>query len=198
MPSAIRWSFCCRFWPSSPLPPPKNRATWRRMDHGGHGDPGRGLRFIQESKADAAAAKLKAMINVTATVVRDGKTREVPLRELAPGRHRQAFRWRHDSRRCAGALRKDLFIIQATLTGESCRWRNSTPGKRARAFHLWSPPIFAFWARAWRAARRGLCGGNGARTYLGNIAAASPRKPSRPSFDKGIKKFTWLMLASWR
>jgi Mg2+-importing ATPase len=43
------------------------------------------LRYIQESKADAAAAKLKAMINVTATVVREGKTREVPLRELVPG-----------------------------------------------------------------------------------------------------------------
>jgi len=30
------------------------------------------LRFIQETKADNAAAKLKAMISVTATVVRDG------------------------------------------------------------------------------------------------------------------------------
>ena len=31
------------------------------------------LRFIQEARADAAAAKLKAMIRVTATVVRGGK-----------------------------------------------------------------------------------------------------------------------------
>ncbi len=34
------------------------------------------LRFVQESRADAAAAKLKAMISVTATVVRDGKPRK--------------------------------------------------------------------------------------------------------------------------
>src|SRR5262245_1022054 len=33
---------------------------------------GLSLRFIQETKADNAAAKLKAMISVTATVVRDG------------------------------------------------------------------------------------------------------------------------------
>ena len=33
------------------------------------------LRFLQEARADAAAAKLKAMIHVTATVVRDGKPR---------------------------------------------------------------------------------------------------------------------------
>jgi Mg2+-importing ATPase len=45
------------------------------------------LRFVQEARADAAAAKLKAMIHVTATVVRDGKAAEMPLRDLVPGRH---------------------------------------------------------------------------------------------------------------
>ncbi|MGB7758805.1 MAG: cation-transporting P-type ATPase [Bryobacteraceae bacterium] len=43
------------------------------------------LRFIQEARADAAAAKLKAMIHVTATVTRDGSAREMPLRDLVPG-----------------------------------------------------------------------------------------------------------------
>jgi len=44
-----------------------------------------GLRFWQEARADAAAQKLKAMIHVTATVVRDGTPREIPLRDLVPG-----------------------------------------------------------------------------------------------------------------
>ena len=44
-----------------------------------------GLRFWQEARADAAAAALKAMIHVTATVVRDGRAREIPLRDLMPG-----------------------------------------------------------------------------------------------------------------
>ena len=35
------------------------------------------LRFVQEARADAAAEKLKAMINVTATVVRAGKEKEI-------------------------------------------------------------------------------------------------------------------------
>ena len=43
------------------------------------------LRFMQEARADAAAAKLKAMIHVTATVFRDGKAQEMPLRDLVPG-----------------------------------------------------------------------------------------------------------------
>ena len=44
-----------------------------------------GLRFFQEARADAAAEKLKAMIHVTATVVRDGAARERPLRDLVFG-----------------------------------------------------------------------------------------------------------------
>jgi len=80
---------------------------------------GLALRFIQESRADAAAAKLKAMIRVTATVIREGHAREVPLRELVAG---------DIVKLCAGDMvpgdvrvltSKDLFIIQATLTGES-------------------------------------------------------------------------------
>ncbi len=43
------------------------------------------LRFWQEARADAAAEKLKAMIHVTATVVRDGRPREIALRDLVPG-----------------------------------------------------------------------------------------------------------------
>ena len=36
---------------------------------------GVGLRLIQERRADSTAAKLKAMISVTATVLRDGELR---------------------------------------------------------------------------------------------------------------------------
>jgi Mg2+-importing ATPase len=43
------------------------------------------LRFVQEARADTAAAKLKAMINVNANVIRDGTPREIPLAKLVPG-----------------------------------------------------------------------------------------------------------------
>src|ERR1035437_5144029 len=43
------------------------------------------LRFFQEMRADNAAEKLKAMVSNTATLVRDGKEEEVPLKMLVPG-----------------------------------------------------------------------------------------------------------------
>src|SRR3984893_8647563 len=77
------------------------------------------LRFVQESRADAAAAKLKAMISVTAAVVREGQEKEIPLSELVPG---------DVINLCAGDMvpadvrlvaSRDLFVAQAALTGES-------------------------------------------------------------------------------
>ena len=77
------------------------------------------LRFVQESRADTAAAKLKAMISVTATVIRDGKPREIPLTELVPGDvvHLSAGDMIPADIRLISC--KDLFVIQASLTGES-------------------------------------------------------------------------------
>ena len=45
---------------------------------------GVGLKLIQEAKADSAAAKLKAMISVSATAIRDGTPREVAVSRLVP------------------------------------------------------------------------------------------------------------------
>ncbi len=78
-----------------------------------------GLRFVQETRADTAAAKLKAMISVTATVVRDGQAKEIPISQLVPGDvvKLSAGDMIPGDVRLISA--KDLFIIQATLTGES-------------------------------------------------------------------------------
>ena len=77
------------------------------------------LRFVQEARADAAAAKLKAMIHVTATVVRDGSAREMPLRDLVPGDvvKLSAGDMIPGDVRLLSA--KDLFVSQGSLTGES-------------------------------------------------------------------------------
>src|SRR5579859_4188423 len=80
---------------------------------------GVGLKLVQESKANDAAAKLKAMISVEATVLRGGAPQEIALARLVPG----------DVVKLAagdmvpGDVRivqaKDLFVVQGSLTGES-------------------------------------------------------------------------------
>src|SRR5262249_42003660 len=80
---------------------------------------GLALRFVQETRADSAAAKLKAMISVTATVLRGGEAKELPINQLVPGdivRLSAGDMVPADVRLISA---KDLFVIQATLTGES-------------------------------------------------------------------------------
>src|SRR5579863_8511667 len=78
-----------------------------------------GLRFVQEARADTAAAKLKAMIHVTATVVRDGAPKEMPLRDLVPGDIIKLSAGDMIPGDVRVLSAKDLFVNQGSLTGES-------------------------------------------------------------------------------
>ena len=64
-----------------------------------------GLKLIQEAKASNAAAKLKAMISVKATVLRDGTAAGDRGLAARAGRRGSARRRRHDSRRRAASSR---------------------------------------------------------------------------------------------
>ena len=77
------------------------------------------MRFFQEARADKAAAKLKAMIKVTATCLRDGQMKELPLKELVPGDIVKLSAGDMIPADVRIMTSKDLFIIQASLTGES-------------------------------------------------------------------------------
>ena len=153
------------------------------------------LRLVQESRADKAAARLKAMINVTATVVRDGQPREIPVGEVVPG----------DVVRLAagdmipGDVRlissKDLFVIQASLTGESF------PVEKFDATET-QPPHSAIELKnicflgtsVESGAASAVVVATGAETYLGGMASIIVGQQVLTSFDKGINKFTWLMI----
>ncbi len=77
------------------------------------------LRFVQESRANAAAAKLKEMITVTVAVVRGGKEQEIPLKQLVPGDVVTLSAGDMIPADVRVIAAKDLFITQSALTGES-------------------------------------------------------------------------------
>ena len=154
-----------------------------------------GLRFIQEARADAAAQKLKAMIHVTATVVRDGTAREIPLRELVPG----------DIIKLAagdmipGDVRllslKDLFVSQGTLTGESLPVEKfSQPHTEPEV----SPTELKNTCFMGTSVQSGTATAvvvmTGIHTYLGSMAHSIVGDRTQTSFDVGLNRFTWLMM----
>jgi Mg2+-importing ATPase len=153
------------------------------------------LRFVQEARADTAAAKLKEMIRVTATVLRDGKTREIPLSDLVPGDLVQLSA----GDMIPGDLRllscKDLFISQSSLTGESFPVEKfETPeANKERPPLDWKNLCF-LGTSVESGSAQGVIATTGKNTYLGSMAKSIVNQETKTSFDKGISQFTWLMI----
>jgi Mg2+-importing ATPase len=153
------------------------------------------LRFIQETKADNAAAKLKAMISVTATVVRDGQPKEIPLRQLVPGDivKLSAGDMIPGDVRLLSA--KDLFIIQATLTGESMPVeKTDARDARTNVSSIEHTNICFLGTSVESGAATAVIVATGSQTYFGKLAGSLAGQQAETAFDKGVKKFTWLML----
>jgi len=156
---------------------------------------GLSLRFIQETKADNAAAKLKAMISVTATVLRDGLSKEIPLKQLVPGDvvKLSAGDMIPGDVRLISA--KDLFIIQATLTGESLPVeKNDAPDSRQCISPTEYSNICFLGTSVESGSATGVIVATGAQTYFGKMAGSLAGQQADTAFDRGIKKFTWLMI----
>ena len=153
------------------------------------------LRFVQEARADAAAEKLKAMINVTGTVVRSGKEEEIPLKQLVPGDVVKLSAGDMIPADVRLISAKDLFITQATLTGESLPVEKLEARETRTGI---SPLEFAntcfLGTSVESGAATAVIVATGAQTYFGSMAGSMAGASVQTSFDKGVQGFTWLMI----
>jgi Mg2+-importing ATPase len=153
------------------------------------------LRFFQEMRADNAAEKLKAMVSNTATLVRDAKEAEVPLKMLVPG---------DIIRLAAGDMvpadvrvlsAKDLFLNQAALTGESLPVERKAAATSAAVQNpLELPNICFLGSNVESGSATAVVIHTGDKTYFGSLAASIVGQRQLTSFDKGVNRFTWLMI----
>ncbi len=153
------------------------------------------LRFFQETRADNAAEKLKAMVSSTAALVRGGKEEEVSLKMLVPG---------DIIRLAAGDMvpadvrvlsAKDLFLNQATLTGEALPVeKKAAPASADVQNPLDLPNICFLGSNVESGSATAVVIQTGGRTYFGSLAASIVGQRQLTSFDKGVNKFTWLMI----
>jgi P-type Mg2+ transporter len=146
-------------------------------------------------RADNAAEKLKAMVSNTATLVRDGKEAELPLKMLVPG---------DIIRLAAGDMvpadvrvlsAKDLFLNQSALTGESLpveRKADATSTDVKNPLEL--PNICFLGSNVESGTATAVVIHTGDKTYFGSLAASIVGQRQLTSFDKGVNKFTWLMI----
>ena len=153
------------------------------------------LRFIQESRADEAATALKAMIHVTATVIRDGKPLELPLRDLVPGDIVKLSAGDMIPGDVRVLTSKDLFVSQGSLTGESLpvdKVHDAETKAELSAIDLKNTCFMGTSVQSGTATAAVVA--TGAKTYFGTMASSITDDPQPTSFDEGLSRFTWLMI----
>jgi Mg2+-importing ATPase len=153
------------------------------------------LRFIQETRSDQAAEKLKAMVRTTATVLRSGLRREIPLRELVPGDIVLLSAGDMVPADVRLITAKDLHVNQATLTGEAVPVEKSAGPCMTSCRNLFDLPNICFLgSNVEIGSATAVVIATGGRTYFGRLASSIVGQRVLTNFDKGVNGFAWLMI----
>ncbi len=153
------------------------------------------LRFFQEIKADKAAKELKAMVHTTAKVVRLGKIADLPLASLVPGDIVHLSAGDMVPADVILLSSKNLFVNQATLTGESLPVeKNPNIHTQEDCNPLELKSVCFLGTNIEVGSAVALVVSTGKNTYLGAIAKELTDIEPPTNFDIGVKKFTWLIM----
>ena len=153
------------------------------------------LSFIQEYRAGKEAERLSEMVRATATVYRNGRAKEVKIREIVPGDIVDLFAGDMIPADLRIISCKDLFINQASLTGESYPVeKNSEPIKVRVASPSELSNIVFMGSSVVSGTALAVAVKTGLSTQFGELSRRLARITVESSFDKGIRRFTWLMI----
>jgi Mg2+-importing ATPase len=158
------------------------------------------LRFIQEYRSNKEAEKLKAMVHTTAAVKRkEINIKEIKIEEIVPG----DIVYLSAGDMIPADLRiiasKDLFVNQATLTGESEpveKYPNLKEEKKnVESLSILDLENICFMGTSVVSGSAvGVVLLTGERTYFGSIAKKLVRQKPKTSFEKGVDAVTRLFI----
>lgn len=152
-----------------------------------------GLGYVREYRAAAAAAALRSTIRTRANVIRDGSSTMVPIEDVVPG---DVVMLAAGSIVPADAIvleATDFFVSEAVLTGESFPVEKSagtlpatTPVARRTNSVFLGTNVRSGTARC-------IVVQTGRTTEFGGIAHRLMLRPPQTEFDRGIRRFGYLL-----
>ncbi|MGN6811816.1 MAG: magnesium-translocating P-type ATPase [Thermomicrobiales bacterium] len=149
------------------------------------------LSLVQTWRSGRAAARLSAIITLTATVQRDGVWREIPRREVVPGdviRLAAGDLVPADARLLAA---QDLHVQQAALTGESLPVeKRAVPSAPVDSGNPAArPDLVLLGTSVISGSAIAVVTATGPRTAFGDIAARLAARPPVTAFEHGTRQF---------
>jgi Mg2+-importing ATPase len=152
------------------------------------------LGFWQERGAAGAVERLMAMVEIKATAVRGGQAAEVPVEEIVPGDVvvlNAGDSVPGDSRVIES---KDLFVDEATLTGETYPVEKmpgvlsaETPlGQRTNLLFLGTHVVSG--------SAKAVIVRTGTKTEFGQVSERLRLRPPETEFERGVRRFGYLLM----
>lgn len=161
------------------------------------------LRFLQESRSNKAAERLKAMVSNTATVLRPepgaaaGARRiEVPMRDLVPGDVIALSAGDMIPADCRLLGAKDLFISQSALTGEAMPVEKFSIDRGSlEAGVLERENLLFMGTNVISGTATAVIVHTGDRTFFGALAQrVTAADSSTSAFQAGINRVSWVLI----
>jgi Mg2+-importing ATPase len=153
------------------------------------------INFWQSYRSQQAADRLRASVNPTATVLRDGKWLEIPLRSVVPG---DVFRLSAGDLVPADAKlleSRDLSVQQSMLTGESLPVdKIASAADHAESIGPDAPHLVFLGTSVVSGTGTALALATGPKTMFGDIAARLRSRAPETEFEHGLRRFSLLIL----
>ncbi len=128
-------------------------------------------------------------------MLRSGKAQEIPVSHLVPGDVVQLTAGDMIPGDVRVVQAKDLFVIQGSLTGESFPVEKFVAEKKTDTSSPLELTSIAFLGTSvGSGAATAIVVATGKETYLGGMADALQEQVAPTAFDRGISRFTTLML----
>ncbi len=152
------------------------------------------LGFWQERGASNAVAKLLAIVQIRATVRRDGNSKEIPIEEIVPGDI--IILHAGDVIPGDGLVQesKDLFVDEAMLTGETF------PVEKTAAVVTAETPLAQRTNAIWMGTHvvsgsaTALIVRTGKETEFGKVSERLKLRPAETEFERGIRRFGFFLM----
>ena len=152
------------------------------------------LGFFQERGAVNAVQKLLSIVQVKATILRDGDLKDVPIEEVVPGDIIALNAGDIIPGDCLIIESKDLFVDEATLTGETFPVEKETGtldetttlGKRTNALFMGTHVVSG--------SGKAVVVHTAKDTEFGKISEQLRFRPPETEFEHGVRRFGYLLL----
>jgi Mg2+-importing ATPase len=152
------------------------------------------LGFWQERSASSAVEKLLAIVQIQATVLRDGKPQGIPVEEIVPGDIVILNAGDLVPGDCLIDESKDLFVDEATLTGETY------PAEKLAGVLAVETPLAKRTNALWMGTHvvsgsaKALVMVTGKLTEFGKVSERLKLRPEETEFERGIRRFGYFLM----